>query len=94
MLVARNTSAVRGEWGVQPDVGRMGLRLANDGDEVRLLDPDGRMLDNVAWEGHLAGWEELVAEEGLALVRLEGDPRPCESSAWCVGPPSPRRAGW
>ena len=94
MLVARNTSAVRGEWGVQPDVGRMGLRLANDGDEVRLLDPDGRMLDNVAWEGHLAGWEDLVAEEGLALVRVEGDQRPCESSAWCVGPPSPRRAGW
>jgi len=93
-LVVRNASAVRGEWDVLPDVGRMGLRLANDGDVVRLLDPEGRLLDLVAWEGHMEGWGSLEAEEGLALVRIEGDGRTCQCLAWDVGPPSPRRSGW
>jgi hypothetical protein len=94
MLVARNASAVRDEWGFVPDLGRMRLRLANDGDEVTLMDPDDNVLDQVAWEGHLEGWDGLVAEEGEALVRQAGDDRPCQRWAWNVGPPDPRRSGW
>lgn len=94
LLVARNSSALRGVWHVLPDVGRMGLRLANDGDVVTIVDPEGEVLDMVAWEGHMEGWEDLEAGEGLALLRREGDWRACQRSAWYVGVPSPRRTGW
>jgi hypothetical protein len=94
VLVVRNSSAVRGRWGVAADVGRMGLRLANDGDMLSLEDPGGRVLDVVAWEGHLEGWEGLEAPEGRALLRLEGDDRACCGPAWCVGPAVPRGSSW
>ncbi len=94
VLVARNSSAARATWGVLPDVGRMGLRLANDGDLVIVEDPEGNVLDTVAWEGHLEGWEDLEAGEGQALLRLPGDGRPGCRSSWYVGDPCPRRSAW
>jgi hypothetical protein len=94
VLVVRNSSAVRQRWGVVPDIGRMGLRLANDGDLVRVLDPGGGVLDVVAWEGQLEGWDDLEAGEGRALQRLPGDERPACRSAWCVGEPCPRGSTW
>jgi hypothetical protein len=94
VLVVRNSSAVRGRWGVVPDVGRMGLRLANDGDMVTLVDPSGLVLDTVAWEGCLEGWEGLEAGEGTALMRRAGDDRAGCPSSWYVGEPCPRRSGW
>jgi hypothetical protein len=94
VLVARNSSALRGRWGVVPDVGRMRLRLANDGDVLSLEDTSGRVLDVVAWEGHLEGWEGLEAAEGQALLRVEGDGRPCCSSAWYAGHADPRGSAW
>lgn len=94
MLVARNATAVREEWGALPDVGRMGLRLANDGDSVMVEDPDGYVLDLVSWETPGGEWSSLGTGEGQALVRLEGDLRPMEPAAWCVAPPMPRAAGW
>jgi hypothetical protein len=94
MLVVRNSSAIRRQWGLVPDLGRMGLRLANDGDVVILADPEGTVLDRVAWEGHREGWEDLVAGEGEALVRRAGDDRPSQRWAWYVGSPAPRRSGW
>jgi hypothetical protein len=94
LLVARNASAVRELWGVTADLGRMGLRLANDGDMVEVQDPEGVRLDMVAWEGQVEGWEGLETAEGLALVRSEGDLRQWEPGAWEVGRPSPRRSGW
>ncbi|UCC94028.1 MAG: lamin tail domain-containing protein, partial [Thermoplasmata archaeon] len=94
MLVVRNSSAVKDTFGVVADLGRMGLRLANDGDALTLLDPEDRVLDRVAWEGHLEGWVDLEASEGEALVRLEGDHRRCQRAAWTVGVPDPRRSGW
>ena len=93
LLVCRNRTAVRAEWGVDPDVWGMGLRLNNEGDVVALLSADGRVLDEVAWEGAVPGWGTLEAREGEALVRLDGDARAGEPSAWCVGPPRPRRGG-
>jgi hypothetical protein len=93
-LVVRNGTAVRDRWGVVADLGRMSLRLANDGDEVRLMAPDGVMLDQVSWEGHLEGWEEVEAREGWALLRKEGDTRVGEPGAWKVDRPSPRRSDW
>ena len=93
LLVCRNRTAVREEWGVDPDVWGMGLRLNNEGDVVALLSADGRVLDEIAWEGAVPGWGTLEAREGEALVRLDGDARAGEPSAWCVGPPRPRRGG-
>lgn len=94
MLVARNATAVREEWGALPDVGRMGLMLANDGDSLMVQDPDGYVMDLVSWEAPEGEWASLATGEGMALVRLEGDLRPMEPSAWCVAPPRPRAAGW
>jgi hypothetical protein len=94
VLVARNSSALRGRWGTVPDVGRMTLRLANDGDVLSLEDPSGRVLDVVAWEGHLEGWEGLEAAEGRALLRIGGDLRPRCSSAWYVGHADPVGSSW
>ncbi len=94
MLVARNATATREMWGLPPDVWGMGLALANDGDEVRLVAPDGRCMDQVAWEGRLPGWEAVEATEGLALIRRSGDLRGSEPMAWTVDVPSPRRSGW
>jgi hypothetical protein len=94
LLVVRNATAAREAWGVAPDVVGMRLRLANDGDVVRLVSADGVCIDEVAWEGHLPGWEGLNATEGLALVRREGDLRAREVAAWSVGEPMPRGSAW
>ena len=94
LLVARNGSAVRETWGQRADVDRMRLRLSNEGDHVRLLGPDGSLLDMVAWEGHVPGWEGLDAGEGFALIRAEGSLERCEPSAWTVGVPAPRGSVW
>jgi len=93
LLVCRDRAAVRAEWGVAPDAWGMGLRLNNEGDVVCLLSADGRVLDEVAWEGAVPGWGGLEAREGEALVRLDLDERPNEPSAWDVAPPLPRRGG-
>ncbi len=94
LLVVRNRTATRAAWGVEADAWGMGLRLANDGDVVRLVAPDGRVVDEVAWEGYLPGWEGLEADEGLALVRREGEPDASAPDAWYVGQPCPRRSAW
>jgi hypothetical protein len=93
LLLCRNRTAVRAEWGVEPDVWGMGLRLNNEGDVVALLSADGRVLDEVAWEGAVPGWGTLEAREGEALARLDGDDRAGEPSAWLVTSPLPRRGG-
>ncbi len=94
LLVVRNATAAREAWGVAPDVCGMRLRLSNDGDVVRLVSADGRRLDEVAWEGHIPGWEGLNATEGQALVRREDDRRANEPAAWYVSLPSPRGNAW
>jgi hypothetical protein len=94
LLVARNRTAMRATWGVEADAWGMGLQLSNDGDVVRLVAPDGRMVDEVAWEGHVPGWEGLEAAEGQALVRGAGDPRAVAPDAWYVGEPCPQRSAW
>jgi hypothetical protein len=93
LLLCRNRTAVRAEWGVAPDVWGMGLRLNNEGDVVALLSADGRVLDEVAWERAVPGWGPLEAREGEALARLDGDDRAGEPSAWHVAQPLPRRGG-
>jgi hypothetical protein len=93
LLVVRNRTAAWQTWGVAPDSWGMGLRLANDGDVVRLVTSEGVCLDQVAWEGYLDGWEGLEAAEGMALLRRDGDLRPSEAGAWTVVKPVPRRSG-
>lgn len=93
LLVVRDRASVRAEWGVEADVSGMGLRLANDGDVVRLSGPHGVVLDEVAWEGFAPGWERLGAREGEALVRVGGDLRWCAPGAWSAGAPCPSRGG-
>jgi hypothetical protein len=93
LLVVRNRTAGWRTWRIAPDAWGMGLRLANDGDVVRLVTPEGVCLDQVAWEGYLPGWEGLEATEGMALVRIDGDLRPSEAAAWTVAEPAPRRSG-
>jgi hypothetical protein len=93
LLVARDRAAPFERWGVHPDVWGMGLRLANDGDVVRLGDGEGRTLDEVAWEGFVPGWERLSAGEGEALLRLEGRTGGCDPGSWTVGAPRPARGG-
>jgi hypothetical protein len=94
LLLARNGSAVLETWGERADVDGMRLRLSNEGDTVRLLGPDGSLLDSVAWEGHLPGWEGLEAGEGVALRRVDGTLQRCEVSAWTTGAPAPRGSVW
>jgi hypothetical protein len=93
-LVVRNATAVRLEWDVLADVDGMSLRLANDGDLVGLVAPDGTRVDEVAWEGYLEGWEGLETSEGEALLRFHGDLRAIEPGAWTAAMPSPRRTTW
>ena len=93
LLVARDRAMPFERWGVHPDVWGMGLRLANDGDVVRLGDGEGRTLDEVAWEGFVPGWERLSAGEGEALLRLEGRTGSCDPGSWTVGVPRPARGG-
>lgn len=55
--------------GVTPDLTTFPLALSNAGDFLRLRDNLGILLDEVAWEGGLPGWENVAATTGNSITR-------------------------
>ena len=69
MIFARNTAGFFALHGFNPDFGDFNLSLSNTGDFLRLKDASGTLLDEVAWEGELPGWENVEADNGKSLKR-------------------------
>jgi len=78
--------------GVTPDLTTLRLSLNNGGDFLRLRDNLGNVLDEVAWEGGLSGWENVEATTGNSITRGQTGAGP---TAWvpnqtpAPGSPSP-----
>ncbi len=69
-VIARNAAGFAGlNLGVTPDLVGFTLSLNNGGDFLRLRNNLGILLDEVAWEGGLPGWENVMATEGNSLIR-------------------------
>jgi hypothetical protein len=90
MVVTKKGEPFNDKYGVAWDFEGMTLNLNNDGDRLQLLDPRGKEVDKVAWEG-VDGWS-VVAEKGEALLRDELVEDSGTQAEWYYGPPSPGEA--
>jgi len=89
LIVARNTLGFRNLYGFDPDLDKLKLSLNNDGDFLKLFDLTDQLVDVVAWEGGLPGWD-IEATRGQSLKRTSTGQGP---GAWLgnqsPGPGSP-----
>ena len=78
-VLAADASEFYAQYGCQPDVSGLTLRLSNDGDYLTLKDGEGNVKDRTAWESggaHVAGWGSSSlpkADEGFSIVRSHLD---------------------
>jgi len=65
--VARNAAGFKGTFGCVPNAAGWAFQLANDADHLGLYDPDGKVVDFVAWGGD-TGWN-LTAKADTSIKR-------------------------
>jgi hypothetical protein len=83
LTVARDSAGFEALHGQTPDVTGMTLGLGNNGDQVEIVDAAGLLVDNVAWEGFITGWN-LTAGTGDILVRDDLGRDTDTASDWVV----------
>jgi hypothetical protein len=66
--VARNAAGFESLYGTLPQVSGMTLSLGNSGDMISLVHAEGTIVDMVAWEGFMDGWN-IAAATGSSLIR-------------------------
>lgn len=89
VTLARDAGGFSALYGFGPSVDGMSLGLSNSGDLITLTDSFGQEVDNVAWEGYVAGWD-IAAPTGDALIRTDSATDTDSAADWTNAPAAPR----
>jgi hypothetical protein len=68
LVIARNATSFHNIFGCKPDISGLTLALSNTGDKLEILTPDGILIDFVAWENYIEGWN-IEADEDKSIKR-------------------------
>ncbi len=68
LVIARNATSFQKTFGCEPDISGLTLSLSNTGDKLEILTSDRVVIDFVAWENYVEGWN-LEAKEGQSIKR-------------------------
>ncbi|MFH0860014.1 MAG: lamin tail domain-containing protein [Candidatus Altiarchaeota archaeon] len=91
LTFARNDTGFYNLFGFYPNASNLTLSLANTGDYVYLYNTSGSVIDFVAWENYVTGWN-ISAAEGYSIHRyylIDTD----TSSDWFNGMSTPNNPG-
>ncbi len=68
LVIARDNNGFFNLYGFNPDIADLSLALGNKGDMLTLKDTASQIIDFVAWENYVSGWN-IVAKRGQTISR-------------------------